>query len=80
MNRIPTDIYNILSDRKARSQVARDNRIRAIYSIHPDLEHLDRSIRTAKANKMIVILDGGDLIAEDILIQEIGRASCRERV
>jgi|LSQX01.2.fsa_nt_gb DNA replication protein DnaC len=73
MNRIPTDIYNILSDRKARSQVARDNRIRAIYSIHPDLEHLDRSIRTAKANKMIVILDGGDLIAEDILIQELER-------
>lgn len=73
MNRIPTDIYNILSDRKARSQVACDSRVRAIYALHQDLEHLDRSIRTAKANKMIVILDGGDLLAEDAKIQELER-------
>ena len=71
MNRIPTDIFNILSDRKARSQVACESRIRAIYALHQDLEYLDRSIRTAKANKMIVILDGGDVPAEDLRIQAL---------
>ncbi len=60
MGRIPTEIYNILSDRRTRSEVLRDRRILEVYRKSPQLLEVDTQIRIQTAERMMALLENRD--------------------
>jgi len=60
MGTIPTEILNILSDRRSRSEVLRDRRVLEIYSDFPKLRELDTQIRIQTAERMLALLEYRD--------------------
>lgn len=60
MDGLPVDIYNILADRRSRSELIRDRRVLDLHSRFPGLEDLDRRIRVCSAERVLSLLENGD--------------------
>jgi len=60
MDGLPVDVYNVLSDRKSRSELIRDRRVLVLYARYPELEDLDRQIRVCSAERILSMLENGD--------------------
>jgi DNA replication protein DnaC len=60
MDGLPVDVYNVLSDRKSRSELIRDRLVLDLYARYPELEDLDRRIRVCSAERILSLLDSGD--------------------
>jgi DNA replication protein DnaC len=60
MDGLPVDVYNILTDRKSRSELIRDRRVLDLYVQYPELEELDRRIRICSAERILSLLESGD--------------------
>lgn len=50
-------VMNILSDRRGRSELARDARIAACYKRYPDLEEIDKEIKVCKAELLLELAE-----------------------
>ena len=50
-------VLNILSDRRGRSELARDVRIAAYYKRYPDLEAIDKEIKVCKAELLLELAE-----------------------
>ena len=57
MDRIPTEIYSVLSDRRSRNALLRDRRVLRLFERYPELEKIDRDIKICTAERILRILD-----------------------
>lgn len=60
MDGFSVDVYNVLSDRKSRSELIRDRRVLELYAKYPGLEDLDRRIKICSAERILALLETGD--------------------
>lgn len=60
MDGFSVDVYNVLSDRKSRSELIRDRLVLDLYARYPELEDLDRRIRVCSAQRILSLLESGD--------------------
>jgi DNA replication protein DnaC len=60
MDGFSVDVYNVLSDRKSRSELIRDRLVLDLYATFPELEDLDRRIRVCSAERIMSLLESGD--------------------
>ncbi|MBN1892399.1 MAG: ATP-binding protein [Clostridiales bacterium] len=60
MGNIPTEIYNILSDRRTRSELLQSRRVRELYEKYPELRETDVQIKVCMAKRMLALLESRD--------------------
>lgn len=60
MGQIPTEIMNILSDRRTRSEVLCNRRVRELYEKYPELREKDAQLRLHTAERMLALLENRD--------------------